>query len=161
MRKPARSNIATKTKSDVFSTFHMYTIGVWTDLEGHIGIWVGCFPALQPILRIISYKLGLRSALLSYGETSGKKGTGPIGNASSAGAIRSNHGYLRSGNKFDVAGTETDGDSQKAIVPGSKLSFELESMGKIHKTTDTVVQSEERSPDHKKEKGRMESWVDV
>ncbi|KAK6950975.1 hypothetical protein Daesc_007503 [Daldinia eschscholtzii] len=33
---------------------NMHLLGIWTNLEGHIGLWCGCFPALQPILRITS-----------------------------------------------------------------------------------------------------------
>ncbi|KAI1502901.1 hypothetical protein F5X99DRAFT_407707 [Biscogniauxia marginata] len=47
--------------SDV--TYQMATLGIWTNLEGHIGLWCGCFPALQPILRAALYRLGLCSKL--------------------------------------------------------------------------------------------------
>ncbi|KAI5927136.1 hypothetical protein F4810DRAFT_707087 [Camillea tinctor] len=49
--------------SDV--TYQMATLGIWTNLEGHIGLWCGCFPALQPLLRVGSYKLGFCSSLVS------------------------------------------------------------------------------------------------
>ncbi|KAI8960962.1 hypothetical protein F5Y11DRAFT_245473 [Daldinia sp. FL1419] len=34
------------------TTYNMPSLGIWTNLEGHIGLWCGCFPALQPILRV-------------------------------------------------------------------------------------------------------------
>ncbi|KAG4420104.1 hypothetical protein IFR04_006763 [Cadophora malorum] len=141
-------------------TFHMSTIGVWSDLEAHIGLWCACFPALQPILRIVSFKLGLRTKLLSYGDTPGKKSAGASGHLGGASGVqRSNHGYLRSGNGIDVKGTETDSDSQKGIISKDK-SFEMESMGQIHKQTDVQVSVEERQDGHKKV-GRQESWIDL
>ncbi|KAG4429185.1 hypothetical protein IFR05_015339 [Cadophora sp. M221] len=141
-------------------TFNMSTVGVWTDLEAHLGLWCGCFPALQPILRIISFKLGLRTKLLSYGDTPRKKSGFPSGNmGGTSGVQRSNHGYLRSGNGIDVKGTETDTESQKGIVSKGK-SFELESLGQIHKQTEVQVSVEER-PDGQKKVSRHESWIDV
>ncbi|KAH8772371.1 hypothetical protein BGZ57DRAFT_895380 [Hyaloscypha finlandica] len=135
-------------------TYKMATIGVWTDLEGHVGLWVGCFPAMQPIIRMVSYKLGLRSKLLSYGATP-TKNTNAV-SASNKAVQRPTHGYLRSGNGVDRAGTDTDADSQKAII-ASDYSVEL---GQIRKQTDLEVKVEERVPGG--EKGsRLESWANV
>ncbi|KAI5861275.1 hypothetical protein GGS23DRAFT_160992 [Durotheca rogersii] len=38
-------------------TYQMATLGIWTNLEGHVGLWCGCFPALQPILRVLPGKI--------------------------------------------------------------------------------------------------------
>lgn len=129
----------------------MATIGVWTDLEGHVGLWVGCFPAMQPVLRTVSYKLGLRSKPLSYGATPAKSTNGV--SASDKGVQRSTHGYMRSGNGVDRA--DTDADSQKAII-ASDYNFEL---GQIRKQTDVEVKVEESHPERKG--SRQESWADV
>ncbi|KAI1443473.1 hypothetical protein F5Y02DRAFT_428624 [Annulohypoxylon stygium] len=47
-----------KTKTFVPDvTYEMPSLGIWTNLEGHVGLWCGCFPALQPILRKVPGKL--------------------------------------------------------------------------------------------------------
>ncbi|KAI1092585.1 hypothetical protein F5B19DRAFT_502163 [Rostrohypoxylon terebratum] len=38
-------------------TYEMPSLGIWTNLEGHVDLWCGCFPALQPILRKLPGKL--------------------------------------------------------------------------------------------------------
>ena len=45
----------------VNTTYVFIRTSVWTDLEGHVGLWVACFPTLQPLLRIITRRLGLSS----------------------------------------------------------------------------------------------------
>ncbi len=34
--------------------------GLWTDLEGHTGLWVCCFPAIPPCFRYISHVFNAR-----------------------------------------------------------------------------------------------------
>jgi hypothetical protein len=43
----------------------MAKLSIWADLEGNIGLWVACFPSLQPILRLVAKKAGLGSKVLS------------------------------------------------------------------------------------------------
>src|SRR5690348_5685448 len=110
----------------------MTTIGVWTDLESHAGFWCGCFPSMQPIIRIIGFKLGFRSKLNSYNKnTSGHTGPNSHDVTASA-AARSKNGYLRSGSGVD---TDTDlqgSDSQKGIM-NSPGEYEMGKYGQIRK----------------------------
>ncbi|KAI1104738.1 hypothetical protein F4804DRAFT_332000 [Jackrogersella minutella] len=49
-------------------TFEMPFLGIWTNVEGHVGLWCGCFPALQPLIRIASAKLKLLGLINSNGD---------------------------------------------------------------------------------------------
>jgi len=138
----------------------MATIGVWTDLESHIGLWTACFPALQPILRIVAFKLGLRSQLQSYarktGPTNGLSYGSRPGNASAH--ARSGHPYARNGTGVDVK-TQLSNDSQVGIVDKDG-EFELSKMNKITKETEVRVEVQERGA-AAQGKDRKENWIDV
>lgn len=99
-------------------TLKMSTIAFWTDLEGHVGLWVACFPALQPLVRLAAFRLGLRTSL----DSSGRSGpTGPSSSRTPHSLSKS--GYLRSGNEID----EYDANSSKSsgAIP-SPGSYEME-----------------------------------
>ena len=153
----------------------MATIGIWTNLEPHVGLWCGCFPAMQPILRIVSYKLGLRSNLVSgHGTSDGKYG-GSRGGGRSGTGLKSGtggtckNGYVKNGDGVD----ETDSDSQRAIIVGKGSHVELSELdggSGIHKTTDIEIHTMVRAPgskgdgmyDHNGVRGSNgKSWVDM
>ncbi|RDW63561.1 hypothetical protein BP6252_11106 [Coleophoma cylindrospora] len=138
------------------STYKMSTIGLWTDLESHVGYWVACFPALQPILKMISYKLGFRSKLTSYGDTTTSNTKATPGTSRSV--TRSKHGYLRSSNGVDA--TDTDSDSQKGIVSTTSADHAIE-LGKIRKVTETVVRFDQPHVVESDDRRYQESWANV
>lgn len=57
----ARLFVIVKVNMAVNTTFNIVSASIWTDLEIHVGLWVSCFPALQPLLRITKRRLGLKS----------------------------------------------------------------------------------------------------
>ena len=79
----------------------MPTIGVWSDLEIHIDIWCGCFPAMQPILR---RWLGsrARSPRVSWNEREQRRS-------------RDKRGHQRSGDVFDTTAADEDGTTTTAV----------------------------------------------
>ncbi|KAI0164292.1 hypothetical protein GGR52DRAFT_575649 [Hypoxylon sp. FL1284] len=47
-------------------TWKMPSIGIWTSLEAHVGLWCGCFPALQAIVRAVMPKAKTRAVSTMY-----------------------------------------------------------------------------------------------
>ena len=168
------------------STFKMGTIGIWTNLEGHIGFWCCCFPALQPIIRFVSFKVGIRSKLRSYGNTNqkhygGRSGTGGAPRTGTHGgangsrsqtAVTTKNGYVKNGSGVD---NSSDADSVRAIVISAKAmeadgdSMEMNAMdmgrkGTIHMRTEVSIQTEQRDPGLKPRRGGpgvANSWMDM
>jgi hypothetical protein len=150
----------------------MATIGIWTDLEGHVGLWCGCFPALQPILRIVSYKLGFRSHLQSNQKSSGQyPGQYGYGSGVHKSGTRKS-GYVKNGSGVDRDGaiTDEDGDSQRAIIIGTGGAMELKELeakgmgdGRgIQKTTQVEVRSEPKGEGKGKRGHKLNrSWIDM
>ncbi|KAF8861251.1 hypothetical protein BDZ45DRAFT_740577 [Acephala macrosclerotiorum] len=156
-------------------TFAMSTIGPWTDLEGHAGLWVASFPALQPLIRMMSYKLGLRSALDSYGKSNGggKNKSSHTNNINGSNNWAKNTASRKSGYAKSGSGIDLDDNSERGIIAGTnKSDMELNNIsaesGQIHKKVDYNVQVEEMPRGHNQAQDyddsrrvQNKSWVDV
>ncbi|KAH7110145.1 hypothetical protein EDB81DRAFT_863149 [Dactylonectria macrodidyma] len=120
------------------TTYKMVRISSWATLEIHIGLWCGCFPALQPLLRLISYKLNLRSRLESIKKMTPHMGTGPQSHSGWPGARR----YSRQASAINCESNSgqvevSAGDSTTEFVMLDNIS------NSIHMQTDILVQVEE------------------
>ncbi|EEU38683.1 uncharacterized protein NECHADRAFT_83082 [Fusarium vanettenii 77-13-4] len=150
-----RLSFIVTTDFSVNTTYKMYRVAPWTVLEVHVGLWCGCFPSLQPLLRIISFKLGLRSRLEStYKRTTRNTGTG----GPSSHNWRAS-GYVKQQSTVDQE-QESDGAGRRGTVSGAGDSTtEIMPMGSIdhvgrgiRMTTDVIVNVEDGVDDGRERK---------
>lgn len=118
------------TPFNIDATYAMSTIGIWTDLEGHVGLWCGCFPALQPVLRWFLTSIGASRLLSSYKQTAYGQSNKPDGG--SKGWNKSNAIPLSSGPRR----THNDDSSQKGIFGDD---MELNDVENVAAKQDVIV----------------------
>ncbi|KAM0424626.1 hypothetical protein ACHAPT_010152 [Fusarium lateritium] len=136
-------------------TYNMIRVCPWTALEIHVGLWCGCFPALQPLVRLASTKLKLRSRL---------EGSGLFKFSRSSGSSALDSDW-HNGPGFDnpsrgdtgrgTRGTASDADSTTGIV-------ELREAEKgIRLTTDVLIKVEDRGYPRDRVEMRTRAWNPV
>ncbi|KAM6507248.1 hypothetical protein FSOLCH5_012479 [Fusarium solani] len=141
--------ITTDFASDL--TYNMIRACPWTALEVHVGLWCGCFPALQPLLRLVSTKLKLRSrfesGFLKFSRGSGSTALdGDWHNDASFGNPHFGN-YSRG-----MRGAVFDADSTTGMV-------ELREPNKgIRLTTDVLVKVEDRGYPRDRVEMRTRAW---
>ncbi|KAI2625771.1 hypothetical protein GGR54DRAFT_513407 [Hypoxylon sp. NC1633] len=86
-------------------TFKMPFLGIWTNLEGHIGFWCCCFPALQPILRLMPCRLR-RLTMLDSND-----------NLTRHGCVRENsHNETKREHRRSGESSEIDSENRRGVV---------------------------------------------
>ncbi|KAF5968923.1 integral membrane protein [Fusarium bulbicola] len=143
------------TDFGVDTTYKMGRVAIWVSIELHVGLWCGSFPALQPLIRLVSYQVGLRSHLYSTDKTPARgtrTGTRPVASQ-----------YIR---QPHVADTDrgSDGASARAIVTGGGATTESLELGHVDNKgiqviTDVVVRVEDQVDS--RDRSKMETTWDA
>ncbi|KAF5655335.1 integral membrane protein [Fusarium sp. NRRL 25303] len=143
------------TDFGVDTTYKMGRVAIWVSIELHVGLWCGSFPALQPLIRLVSYQVGLRSHLYSTDKTTAR-GTRTGTRPGASQYIRQPH----------VADTDpgSDGASARAIVTGGDGTAESVELGHVDSKgitvmTDVVVRIEDQVSS--RDRGKMETTWDA
>lgn len=133
----------------------MSRVGIWVSIELHAGLWCGSFPALQPLIRLVSYQVGLRSHLYNTDKATAR-GTRTGTRPGASQYIRQPH----------VADTDpgSDGASARAIVTGGDGMAESVELGHVDSKgitvmTDVVVRIEDQVSS--RDRGKMETTWDA
>jgi len=130
-------------------TYNMIRVCPWTALEIHVGIWCGCFPALQPLIRLMSTKLKLRSRFESLKFSRGSGSNTLDGDWHNDASFGNTHfGNYSQGTR----GVASDADSTTGMV-------ELREPNKgIRLTTDVLVKVEDRGYTRDRVEMRTRAW---
>lgn len=99
----------------VDTTFKFPRIAAWTEAELHLGFWVACVPAVKPLLRLASFRLGLRTSP----DSTGHRGRGDTKYRVPS-RVSSPQGFHES-----LAGATSFGGRSKEVW-GSKTSTQVE-----------------------------------
>ncbi|RSL80028.1 hypothetical protein CEP51_006885 [Fusarium floridanum] len=130
-------------------TWNMIRVCPWTALEIHVGLWCGCFPALQPLFRLVSTKLKLRSPF----ESGFLKFSRGSGSSTLNGDWHNDFGNPQMGSSNRATrGAASDADSTTGMV-------ELREPNKgIRLTTDVLVKVEDRGYSRDRVEMRTRAW---
>ncbi|KAH7176224.1 hypothetical protein EDB81DRAFT_751610 [Dactylonectria macrodidyma] len=137
------------------TTYKAIRVTTWAALELHVGLWCGCFPTLQPLLRLVSYKLGLRSRL----ESTNKKTPHTVTDAQCRGDWPGATRYIR---QASIVDRESDGASCRVMVSAGDSTTEFVELDDVDKgirmRTDVQVRVEEGLHMRERQEAKTTTW---
>ncbi|UPL02918.1 hypothetical protein LCI18_013852 [Fusarium solani-melongenae] len=145
-----RFAITVTANFEVNTSLKMARVSSWTALEVDVGIWCGCFAGLQPLVRLVSYKVKLRSQLDST-----KTPTASQSQHNGPGIMLNDRGLPEFDGSLKTArvpNTETDAASSRDMLNDRRSSgqevelADVDSTGRILRQTYVDVRVEEGLP---------------